>query len=138
MFFSFGRSAKDKAATRFMRQLHEELANAAIQRKHQDKTTLRAVAERLGMDKGSLSRILSGRGNPTARTIGELAWALDFQPTVVLKDLRATTNAASAQDQARAPRPDWRPETPDPSSANTAASTAPARLVTFSTDQVAA
>lgn len=83
--FSFNRPAHEKAATRFMGDLHAAIASAAIERKRNDGATLRALAESIGMDKDNLSRILSGRGNPTAREIGALAHALGLEITIKVK-----------------------------------------------------
>ncbi|WP_380873614.1 hypothetical protein ACFB49_42670 [Sphingomonas sp. DBB INV C78] len=57
----------------------------------------REIAERLGMDEGQLSRVLSGRNNVTLRNMHNIARAIDFRPEVVftrLADLRRS-NAPS-------------------------------------------
>lgn len=87
MSFSFKRSAKDRAATRFMSQVHAALVHAALKRKRESGRTQRDLAQSLDMDKATISRILSGRGNPTIRTLAELAWGLDYMPELVLRDV---------------------------------------------------
>lgn len=103
MSFSFDRPEKDRAATRFMRRVHAALVHAAIRRKQQDGLTQRAVAARLGWDKATLSRLLAGRGNPTLRTLGEIAWALDLEPEIVFRDRAAGANEARAFPRASPP-----------------------------------
>ena len=89
MSFEFDVSEKDIAAVGYMRQVHMALVKAAIEAKKTDKLTQQTVADLLGVDKSAISRILSGRGNPTARTIGELAWALGFSPRLEMDSQRA-------------------------------------------------
>lgn len=84
--FSFGRPKKDRAATRFMSRVHRALVRAALQRKKTDGLSQRALAERLEVDKAMISRIFSGRGNPTIRTLGELFWALEVEPDIIIRD----------------------------------------------------
>lgn len=76
MSFEFEVSEKDLAASVFLKEVHEAIVKAALRAKSENGLTQRQVAERLGVDKSSISRILCGRGNPTSRTLGEIAWAL--------------------------------------------------------------
>lgn len=103
MSFSFGRNEKDRAATRFMAHLHASLAHAAVAVKGKTGLTQRKLADDLSMDKAAVSRILSGRGNPTARTIGELCWALGVEPELVLHPRGYEKNHASLAPVSAAP-----------------------------------
>lgn len=85
MSFKFVQKKKDRIASRFLAQVHAVFANAAVEAKKETGLNQRQIAEELGVDKSSISRILSGAGNPTARTIGELASALGYVPELVLK-----------------------------------------------------
>lgn len=84
MSFKISLSRKDRIASRFLAQLHAAFANAAAESKKVHGLNQRKVADELGVDKAVVSRILSGGGNPTARTIGELAAALGYRPELLL------------------------------------------------------
>lgn len=83
---------KDRESGRFLAQVHAQLASAAYEAKKKRGLTQAAVAEQIGCDRGSLSRLLSGGGNPTVRTIGELAWALGYKPELVLRPIEEAQN----------------------------------------------
>ncbi|NQY61963.1 helix-turn-helix domain-containing protein [Cognatishimia sp.] len=51
------------------------------------KITQKELAAKLGIDKSTISRLLRGNQNITARTLGELFWALDFAYDISLLDL---------------------------------------------------
>ena len=68
--------------------------------------TQRDLAAALDMDKATVSRILSGRGNPTARTIGEMCWALGLEPELILHERGYEKNHALQPVITAAPVPD--------------------------------
>jgi DNA-binding phage protein len=74
---------KDRAAGRFLAQVHAAFANAAAFQKRHVGLTSAEVARRAECDK-AVSRLLSGAGNPTIRTLGEIAWAMNMRPEIVL------------------------------------------------------
>nr|WP_158516813.1 helix-turn-helix transcriptional regulator [Scytonema hofmannii] len=82
-------SRKDRIASRFLAQVHAEIANAAVSAKAENGLTQKKVAEELGVDKSVVSRILKGLGNPTIRTIGELTAVLGYRPELVLHKVGA-------------------------------------------------
>lgn len=88
-------SRKDRIASRFLAQVHAEIANAAISAKTENGLTQKKVAEELGVDKSVISRILKGLGNPTIRTIGELTAVLGYRPELVLHKVGTTTGSNS-------------------------------------------
>ncbi|MCE2524122.1 MAG: helix-turn-helix transcriptional regulator [Rhodobacteraceae bacterium] len=92
MSFRIKLDPRDRAAALFMVRTHVSLVNAAIEQKKRFGFTQRKVADSMGVDKSSVSRILSGRGNPTLRTIGELAWALNLEPRVEFRAIDGEGN----------------------------------------------
>lgn len=85
--FGLNIDPKDAAAVKFMQQSWRELVNAAITAKADHGITQCQVAEMVGVDKSTISRLLCGRGNMTQRTIGELAWALGYEPKLLLSKI---------------------------------------------------
>jgi transcriptional regulator with XRE-family HTH domain len=86
---------KDRIASRFLAQVHAEITQAAVKAKRDDGLTQRQVADELGVDKSVVSRILSGVGNPTLRTLGELSAALGYRPELVLHKLNTASGSNS-------------------------------------------
>lgn len=83
-FLEFEIDEKDLAAAKFIGDTRNGLVQAIIDaskdgriKRHSD------LARKLNMDKGSLSKVLNGKGNITLRTLGEIAWALDLEPQVI-------------------------------------------------------
>lgn len=82
-FLNFEIDEKDLAAAKFIGETRRGLVAALIEAKKDNPEICQAeVARLLGMDKGSLSKILNGHGNMTLRKIGEIAWALGLEPRV--------------------------------------------------------
>lgn len=85
MSYKFGAtSRKDRIAARFLGQVHAMLSRAALEVREEQGVTQAQVARELGVDRATISRLLSGGGNPTVRTIGELAGVLGYRPELVL------------------------------------------------------
>lgn len=106
MKFSLEISAKDRATSRFMLRALTALAHAAVDRLQSLGMTQQDLADQLGLDKSRISRLLHGAGNPTLRTIGELAWALGLRPQLTFVPLDAAAaepkiaNATSSRNAA--------------------------------------
>jgi DNA-binding phage protein len=95
--FSFGpENRKDRIAARFMAQVHAVLAWAAMDARAKRGVTQASVARDLGVDRATISRLLAGGGNPTIRTIGELAGAMGYRPELVLHKIQPAAGANPA------------------------------------------
>lgn len=88
MSFSLGLSAKEKAAGRFAARTHRILAQAVRKAKVEKGITQSQIAAALGVNKSVVSRLLSGEGNLTLRTIGEIAWAVGLRPELHLSEIK--------------------------------------------------
>lgn len=99
MSFKFSMSRKDRIASRFLGQLHAAFSNAGVEAKKERGLTQKQIAAELNVDKAAVSRILKGIGNPTARTIGELAAAMGYRPELVLHKIETShgSNHASVK-----------------------------------------
>jgi len=84
---------KDRIAGRFISQVHAVLARSAIEAKQETGRTMADVANELGIHRSVISRILAGGGNPTVRTIGELAGVLGYRPELVLHKVQTSVGA---------------------------------------------
>ncbi|MEO9168125.1 MAG: helix-turn-helix transcriptional regulator [Aestuariivirga sp.] len=76
-------SRKDRIAARFLGQTHALLSNIAVEVFREKGITQSEMARQLGVDRSFVSRILKGVGNPTIRTIGEIAGVLGYRPQLV-------------------------------------------------------
>lgn len=82
-FFDFEMDEKDLAAAKFIGETRRGLALALLEAKKENPSICQAeVARRIGMDKGTLSKVLNGQSNMTLRTVAEIAWALGVLPEV--------------------------------------------------------
>lgn len=90
MSFKLSMSRKDRIASRFLGQLHAAFSNASVEAKKERGLTQKQIAAELNVDKAAISRILKGIGNPTARTIGELAAAMGYRPELVLHKIETS------------------------------------------------
>lgn len=88
MSFSLGLTAKEKAGGRFAARTHRVLAQAIRKAKAEKGITQSEIAHALGVNKSVVSRILSGEGNLTLRTIGEIAWAVGLRPELHFNSIK--------------------------------------------------
>ena len=104
MSFEFDISDKDLAATDFMDRAYKTLLAEALHAREEQGLTQSQVAKLLEVDKSAISRALSGRANLTLRTIGELCWALDIEPSLVVKRLtKERSNNLSVKNLSASP-----------------------------------
>jgi len=87
---------KKRAASRFIGKVRKALISAAIEEKELSGISQKDIAEAIGVHKSAVSRMLKGESNLTLRSVGELAWALGWDPDFSLKR-RAAASAQSNQ-----------------------------------------
>ncbi|HSC19432.1 MAG TPA: winged helix-turn-helix domain-containing protein [Rhizomicrobium sp.] len=78
--FDFVIDEKSRAGSRFMSRVNEEVQRALAAEKDARHLTQQAIAEKLHVDRSAVNRRVMGLENMTARTIGELFWALGWEP----------------------------------------------------------
>lgn len=80
MSFELKIDPKRRASGRFIGKVRRVLVDAALAAKREDKMSQAQVAQKLGVDRSTITRLLKGEANLTLRTIGEIAWALGLEP----------------------------------------------------------
>lgn len=90
MSFSLKIDPKDRATGRFKSRVNRSLVKAVIKAKREKNLTQSQIAEQMGVDKSTLSKILNGKGNLTLKTIGDISWVLGLRPEISFFDLGKT------------------------------------------------
>lgn len=85
--FDLDISDKDLAAALFMTKLNHQLMNDMARKQKSERLTKAEIAQRLGINKATVSRMLRGNSNLTERTIGELLWAMNVEWDITSRDL---------------------------------------------------
>ena len=91
---------KDRAAGRFIGRVRKNLIDALIEEKKLSGINQQKLASALGVNRSVVTRILKGDSNLTLRSIGEIAWAMGWEPELVLtrkKKGRASNHVAPSQ-----------------------------------------
>lgn len=83
--FLFKLDPKDEAAASLFDQVYHQLHKAADQARQRG-TTLTELADKVGLDKSRVSRMLNGEANLTLRSLAVLAHALDHHWNMSLVD----------------------------------------------------
>jgi plasmid maintenance system antidote protein VapI len=93
---------KKRAASRFIGKVRKALISAAIEEKKLSGISQKEIAEAIGVNKSVVSRMLKGESNLTLRSVGELAWALGWEPDFTLKRRAVAIHSNEARpEQAR-------------------------------------
>ena len=87
---------KKRAASRFIGKVRKALISAAIAEKELSGISQKEIAEAIGVHKSVISRMLKGESNLTLRSVGELAWALGWDPEFNLKRRAAIVHSNQA------------------------------------------
>ncbi|WP_068115269.1 helix-turn-helix domain-containing protein [Tropicimonas marinistellae] len=97
--FNFEIDHKDTGSSEYMWHLHTALAKVALEAMRRDGLTRKKIADKLGVDKAVVTRILNGGANPTARTVGELLWAIGAKPAVDFTLIPKSSNGYATTDR---------------------------------------
>ena len=71
---------RSRAGSRFITRVNSELRHALVTEKSERKLTQQAIADKLGVNRSVVNRRFMGLENMTARSIGELLWAIGWEP----------------------------------------------------------
>ena len=71
---------RSRAGSRFITSVNSELRHALVTEKSERKLTQQAIADKLGVNRSVVNRRFMGLENMTARSIGELLWAIGWEP----------------------------------------------------------
>ncbi len=78
--FEYKIDDRSRAGSRFITRVNEELQRALVAEKAERKLTQQAIADKLGVNRSVVNRRFMGLENMTARSIGELLWAIGWEP----------------------------------------------------------
>ena len=106
MSFEFDIEPIDNEAGDFHHRFSVELFKAFANAKKDRGITQRKIADIIGVDKSQVSRILRGIGNPTIRTISDLAFALECKPTLTFTPITGGDNGQENHASRRTPTVD--------------------------------
>ena len=61
---------------------------AVVKAKKRRSLTQSQIADKMGVDKSTLSRIINGQGNLTLKTIGDISWVLGLRPDITFTEVQ--------------------------------------------------
>lgn len=106
MSFRLPITGKNRKAGRFIASVHRELQRALVEAKAATGITQQALSELLGVNRSVVNRRFLGKTNLTLRTIGEIAWALGYDPVLEFRrdrgkrtNLPPTTSTIEGPDE---------------------------------------
>lgn len=98
---------KKRAASRFIGKVRKALVSAVVDEKEESGINQQKLASTLGVHRSVINRMLKGESNLTLRSIGELAWALGWEPEFNMKrrviDASSNCLVEHAPTQSKAP-----------------------------------
>ena len=86
MFFRFDIGARARSASRLIGNIRNDLIEAVVKERTAKGLSQQQLAELAGMSRSALNKSLSGREELTLRSIAELAWALNREVHVELRE----------------------------------------------------
>lgn len=78
--FEFEICEKDLAGAEHITDVNREIVSAFVRHCKDNGITKSMLADRLGVNKSVVTKMLSGKSNLTLRSVGELCWAIDVKP----------------------------------------------------------
>lgn len=95
---------KKRAGSRFIGKVRKALISAAVDEKAASGINQQQLADALGVNRSVITRMLKGEGNLTLRSVGEIAWALGWDPDFTLRRKSAPiSNQAVVVERSTAP-----------------------------------
>jgi len=99
MSYSFRIAPKDRAAARMIGNVQRGLAKEILAQRAEGKTQ-KQIADAIGVNKSTISRMINGKGNITLRSLAEIAWAIGLKADVVYSELSAGGSNTAKQSDA--------------------------------------
>lgn len=101
MSFKLQISPKDRASARFIASVQRAIVEIALAERENSQITQQEIANRLGVNRSVINRILKGETNLTLRSVAEVAWALGYSPSLELckKALNLSANHFPCADE---------------------------------------
>ena len=96
MSFRFEIGARARAASRFVANVRSDLVAAIIARRSENGITQQQLAEFVGVSRKELNSYLCGQKELPLRSIADLAWALDKEIHVELRDPMGSPDSGCA------------------------------------------
>lgn len=83
---------KSQAGSQFMAQVINEIRRAVATEKATRKITQQAIADKIGTSRAVINRQIQGLENLSARRIGEILWAIGWEPHFEARRIPAEAN----------------------------------------------
>lgn len=78
--FEFDIGERERAGSRFITDVKEQLQHALAKEKAERKLTFQSIGETLGVNRSVVNRMFMGLENMTIKSIAELLWAIGWEP----------------------------------------------------------
>jgi hypothetical protein len=97
--FEFEIDEKSRVGSEFMARVINEIRRAVAAEKQSRKLTQQAIAEKVGTSRAVINRQIQGLENLTARRIGEILWAIGWEPHFEARKIPAGENYLPANNE---------------------------------------
>jgi hypothetical protein len=87
--YEFDIGERERAGSRFISAVNSELQRVLAEEKTHRALTQQAIATKLEVNRSVVHRMLMGLENMTSRSIGELLWAMGWEPHFEARRLSA-------------------------------------------------
>jgi plasmid maintenance system antidote protein VapI len=87
MFFELDIDPKESAVGRFIGSVRKVLLRVALAEKESNAVTQQSIANKLGVNRSVVNRLLKGEANLTLRSVAEIAWALGYRAEITLQKI---------------------------------------------------
>jgi hypothetical protein len=97
--YEFDIGEKARSGSRFLNDVRDEIRRALSVEKGKRKLTQQMIAEKLGVHRSVVNRQIMGLENLTAKSIGELLWAIGWEPHFEARELADQEHGANYSTQ---------------------------------------